>query len=358
MFRIFCISALAIFFAAGCADKTQAHLERFMDTKEKKPEAKKPEAGKSEAIDAFAVADTPAVADRVHTMKFSEVARRLGAHRLKSQLKFDFVSPDTRAWLRENSLIVQAADGDFRVKVENDGGQGYELIYADSKFFVRNRFGPFHERSTISSDHQKWRDAAHDGWAAVYRLYRGRLRFSKLGLTRYHGRDAIRFSISLSKGEPRLPGTPDPPQIPRGVEKYVYPIEPTPSDAQRWRDKAQPKKASGTVLVDADVGVVLDVDFTGEISLPSPGSDHRITLSVRAELQADGFGNPPSIAPPAEKEVQPIPERIPVDTHPLDLYFGKGFTASLGAPAGIAADRDDKKGPKKKKKSGGSASTP
>jgi hypothetical protein len=338
--------------ASGCGDKTQAHLERFLDTKNKKPEADKPE-----AIDAFAVADTPEVADRIHTMKFSEVARRLGAHRFKARMKFEFVSPDTRAWLRENSLIVQAADGDFRVKVENDGGQGYELVYADDKFFARGRYGPFHERKTISSDHERWRDAAHGSWAAVYRLYRGRLRFTKLGLTRYHGRDAIRFSVGLSKEEPRLPGTPQPPQVPPGVEKYVYPADPTPSDTHRWRDKAQPKKASGTVLVDADVGVVLDVDFTGELSLPSPGSQHQITLSIRAELEADGFGNPPSIAPPAEKDVKPVPERIEVDTHPLDFYFGKGFTASLGAPAGVAADRDDKKNPKKKK-SGGSASKP
>lgn len=352
MLRIFCIPVLVGFFAAGCSDKTEAHLERFLDTKQKKPEADKPE-----AIDAFTVADTPAVADRVHTMKFSEVARRLGAHRFQSRVKFEFVSPDTRAWLRENSLIVQAADGDFRVKVENDGGQGYELIYADEKFFARTRYGPFHERKTVSSDRQKWRDAAHGSWAAIYRLYRGRLRFTKLGLTRYHGRDAIRFSIGLSNQKPRLPGTPKPPAVPPGVDKYVYPIDPTPSDTHRWRDKARPQKASGTVLVDADAGAVLDVDFTGELSLPAPDSRNRITLSVRAELQADNFGNPPSIAPPAGKDVQPVPERIPVDTHPLDFYFGKGFTASLGAPAGVAADRSDKGDPKKKK-SGGSASKP
>jgi hypothetical protein len=350
---MFCISVLAVSLAAGCGDKTQAHLERFLDIKEKKPEAEK-----AEPIDAFAVAENPEAADRINTMEFSEVARRLGAHRLQSRMKFEFVSPDTRAWLRENGLIVQAADGDFRVKVENDGGQGYELLYADSRFFVRNRYGPFHERGTISADHLRWRNAVYGGWAAIYRLYRGRLRFAKLGLTRYHGRDAIRFSISFSKDPPRLAGTPDPPRVPPGVTKYVYPIEPTPSASHRWRDNAQPKKALGSLMVDADVGVVLKVDFTGELSIPTPGGDHPIALSIRAEIQADGFGNPPSIAPPADKELQPIPERIQVDTHPLDFYFGKGFTASLGAPAGVAADRDEKDKRKKKQKSGGPASKP
>jgi hypothetical protein len=353
VFRIFCISALVALCAAGCGDKTEAHLERFLDTHEKKPKVEK-----AEPIDAFAVADTPEVADRVNTMKFSEVARRLGAHRFQSRMKFEFVSPDTRAGLGENGLIVQAADGDFRVKLENNEGQGYEIIYADSKFFARNRYGPFHERDKISGDHIRWRDAAHGGWASIYRLYRGRLRFTKLDLTRYHGRDAIRFSIGLLRAEPRLPGTPEPLRVPPGVTKYVYPAEPTPSDSQRWRDKAQPKRASGSVLVDADVGVVLKVDFSGELTLSSPGSDHRIALSVRAENHADGFGNPPSIAPPPEKKVEPLPRRIPVDTHPLDIYFGKGFTAALGAPAGVAADRKKKKNPKKKKEPGGTASKP
>ncbi|RLB58004.1 MAG: hypothetical protein DRI34_06240 [Deltaproteobacteria bacterium] len=52
---------------------------------------------------------------------------------------------------------------------------------------------------------------------------------------------------------------------------------------------------------------------------------------------ADGFGNPPAVPPPPADQVQPVPERIEVDTHPIDFYFGKGFTATLGAPAGVAA---------------------
>ena len=48
----FCIPALAVLFATGCGNKTEAHLERFLDTKEKKPEAEK-----AKPIDAFAVAD-------------------------------------------------------------------------------------------------------------------------------------------------------------------------------------------------------------------------------------------------------------------------------------------------------------
>jgi hypothetical protein len=180
-------------------------------------------------------------------------------------------------------------------------------------------------------------------------------------MTRYHGRDAIRFGIGLSNEKPRLPGTPEESKVPEGVSKYVYPIIPTPSDKDRWRDKAVPRKASGSLVVDADVGVVLKASLTGTLSMPLPmladKKSESISLSVSARLEADGFGNPPSIPPPGEKEIAEIPRRIQVDTHPIDFYFGEGFTSSLGPPAGVAA-RPAKEDEKPEKATGGQASKP
>jgi hypothetical protein len=345
---------LILLAAPGCGDRQrEAHLERFLDTKAEKQDYK------VEPIDAFLLPEDPKTADHINTMAFSEVAKRLGPHRYRAKTSFEFQGTETRASLREDDLIVLAQNGDFRVKVENDAGQGYELLYSGGKFYSRNRFGPFHPRKILTLDHIKWRDAAYQSWAAVYRLFRGRLHFTKQELTRHHGRDALRFGISLSRDQPRLPGTPQPPAVPEGVNEYVYPIQPTPSARDRWRDNAVPQQASGSILVDADCGVILKANLTGKLTLPGPGTGKDrsggIQLSVSAKLEADGFGNPPSIAPPGEELVKPVPERIQVDTHPLDFFFGKGFTASLGPPAGVAADRKKDKDGKTK---GGSASKP
>lgn len=322
--------------SAGCRDKTEAHLEQFLA----------PDGGPAEAapapIDAFALPDDPAVADRIHMMDFDQVARRLGPHRYEAQTRFTFDSPETRAWLREDDLIVLARNGDFRVKVENDGGHGFELIASGGAMYMRSRYGPYHPYPTTRGDHLKWRNAAHGAWAAVYRLYRGTLRFAKQDMIRHHGRDALRFTVGLSNQQPRLEGTPAPPPVPEGVKDYAYPIQPTPSARDRWRDRARPRKASGTVLVDADVGAVLQVDFEGELLMPAPAGGS-ITLQVSLRTRTDGFGNPPSIPPPPEDAVEPIPERIQVDTHPIDFFFGKGYTSSLGAPAGVAAIKQSEK---------------
>ncbi len=321
---------------AACSSKTEAHLERFMES----GSAQTTEPGPS--IDPFAVATDGQVADTIHTRSFQEVAQRLGPHRTKITTRFAMTRGKHRVSLQEDDLIVQAQNGDFRVKVENKAGQGYELVYSADKLYIRNRFGPFHERSTLRGDQLRWRDSAYQGWAAVYRLFRGRLRFIKKGMVRYQGQEAIRFSVRLSKDPARLEGTPQPPAVPEGVDQYVLPIVPTPSARDRWRDHAQPLSATGSVWIDADRAVVLKVDLTGELSLPDPEEEGEIVLTVSIQHQTDGFGNPPSIAPPAADQIEAVPERIAVDTRPIDFYFGKGHVGTLGAAAGVARSKKKK----------------
>lgn len=334
------MAVLCLAVACGCGDKTEAHLEHFLDP------AAAGAAKPPESLDPFAITDNAKLADRINTMGFDEVARRLGPHRTTAKMRFAFAGPEAHASLREDDLIVLARNGDFRVKVENESGQGYEIVYSSGRFFMRNRYGAFHERETLTGDHLKWRSAAYGGWAAAYRLFRGRLGFTKLGMVRHNGRDAVRFSIGLNQAKPRTIGGAAPKAtVPAGVTKYVLPIEQTPSDHDRWRDKLKPLAASGSLLVDADRGAVLGVDFSGELAVPAPKGDGEIALTVKTVMHTDGFGNPPAIAAPDQKSIKPIPEHIRVDTHPVDFYFGKGFTSSLGAAAGVAREskRDKKK---------------
>ncbi|MBN2498052.1 MAG: hypothetical protein JXR96_25910 [Deltaproteobacteria bacterium] len=307
--------------------------------------------------DVYALAENDSVADRIHAMSFSEIAGRLGAHRQRSELSFAFVRGKNRVSMKEESLIVQARNNDFLVRVSNDGAQGYELIWTGGRLFARNRFGPFHERAALDGLHLTQRERASRAWAAVYRLYRGRLGFSKQGIARHHGRDALRFSIGLNRKEARLSGTADFPPAPEGVTRYVYPVEPSPSQLDRWRDKAMPQRAAGSLLADMDSGCILMVDFSGMLAWDGE-EGQPITLEIRALIQSDGFGNPPEIPPPPDKDIAPLPERIAVETHPLDPFFGKGFTAGLGPPAGVAAKRAEPDAGMTGESQGGEASKP
>jgi hypothetical protein len=325
-----CLSGCMAF---ACGDKREAHLGKFMQTSSERPiEFGKPP-------DAYSLAESDEEADRIHKTTFEEVAQRLGAHRQKIKTDFRFKTNDHYTSLKEDALIVQAGNRDFRVKVDNDSSQGYELLYSGGKLYLRSRFGTFHERSILDRIHLSQRESAYQAWGAVYRLYRGRLRFTKVGLARHFGRDALNYTIGLANKPARLPGTPEQPKVPAGETKYVYPIETTPSERDRWRDKAEPVQAGGSLLIDMDTGAILKVDFSG--SLGWKDDQGQVTeLLIRLQLEADGFGNPPAIEPPAVEAITALPERIHVDTHPLDFIFGKGFTAGLGPAAGVARRSD------------------
>jgi hypothetical protein len=343
------------FIAVACGNKTkERHLEKFLDPTRVQTEA--PLA----PIDITALPSDPSIQQRVNTIGFPEAAKRLGPHRYTSDIHFSIKKGDTEATVAESAKIELARNGDFRTTVENNGGLGYELVFSNGHYYIRNRYSVFHEDETFSNEHLRLRDSAYGGWAAIYRLYRGRLSFQRpLSINRY-GRTMVRYSIGLSASTPSLPGTTPQPSVPVGVTKYVYPIKATAAEKDAWRDYTNPVEARGTILVDAETGVVVNVEFDGSLafSAPSP-SDGSLTISAR--INSDSFGGAPSIAAPSSDQLKPMPQRLDVDTHPLDFFFGKGFTATLGQSAGVAA-KPDKQSPDTKSESdsesGGSESNP
>jgi len=327
---------LAAFAATSCGDKLETHLTKFGDPAAQQAAPLPP------PPDAYALGESPEVAARVVGMPYREVAARLGAHRLQSKIEYTFQRGNAQVALQETALLVQAADGGFRLKVENQASQGYELLFTGGQLFVRQRYGKFHPRDLLEAQHLRWRDEATRGYAALVRLFRGRLFLSKQGLARHHGRDAMRYGIALGPGPANLPGAPAAPQPPAGVSRYVFPIEPTPSEEDGWRDRAEPQEALGSLLVDTDTGVLLEVSFRGRLAWQSPAGE-ALELRVSAAITADGFGNPPSLPGPAEGELTPVPDRLVVDTKPLDFFYGKGYTSTLGLPAGVARRSEDEK---------------
>ncbi len=316
---------------AGCGEKKEAHLERFLQP------GQEPAKSSPAALDPFALTDNNEMADRINGLGFSETSTLLGAHRYLAKVKFVFRSEQSYASLIEDDEIVVAQNGDLSVKVENDTGQGFRAIYAGGEFWVQNRYSRFHPRSSLAREHLKLAQQAFGSWAAVYRLFRGRLAFTKLGLSRLAGRETVKYSVRLSQQSPRFSARLPQPEPPAGVSKYLYPAEPTPSDKDGWRDRARPVRASGTLWLDVTTGVIIGADMVGGFEVERGEGGEKLELEIEAGIRLDNFGKPAALSPPAPDQIAPVPERIPVDTHPLDFFFGKGFTSTLGPPAGVAA---------------------
>lgn len=327
-YRIYIVAVIALV-VASCGNKKERHLEKFDPTK---VQAATP----LEPIDISALPNDPLIQQHVNTMSFTEAARRLGAHRFNSETSFSLHNNEHEAALEESDKIELAKNGDFRTKVENNAGLGYELIFSSGHYYIRNRYNAFHEDDALDNQHLRLRDSAYTGWAAIYRLFRGQLSFSKPVAVNQRGRKMVRFSVSLSTSKPVLPGTIPKAQVPAGVDKYVYPITPTLAEKYSWRDHANPTEARGTILVDLESGVITNVEFDGNLTFSIPSGPSGGVI-VSAKVSCDNFGNLESIAPPNADQQKPMPQRLDVDTHPLDFFFGKGFTSTLGPAAGVAA---------------------
>jgi hypothetical protein len=349
------ILAIIPLIAFACSNKIkERHLEKFLDPTRVQNEAP------LETINVIALPGDPSIQQRVNTIGFPEAARRLGAHRYTAEIRFTIKKEQAEATLSESDKIELAKNGDFRTTVENNAGLGYELIFSNGHYYIRNRYSVFHQDDILSDEHLRLRDSAYGGWAAIYRLYRGRLSFQKPVTINRYGHKMMRFSIGLSASNPTLPGTTPQPSEPAGVTKYVYPIKPTLAEKHAWRDHVTPVDARGTMLVDAVSGVVVNVEFDGSLAFSAPSTSSG-SLTVSARINTDNFGVLQNITAPSPDQLSPMPQRLDVDTHPLDFFFGKGFTATLGPPAGVAA-RPDKQAPDTESQNnsepGGSESSP
>src|SRR5712692_11971329 len=117
-----------------------------------------------EALDAGRLAEDPRLAERVVRMAQAEVAARLGAHKAQTRVQFAwFRGPGaggSDVALAEETTLLQAANGDFSVRQENDRNQGFELVWVKGEVFVRGLFGPFRKRRTDRSDPERVRELA------------------------------------------------------------------------------------------------------------------------------------------------------------------------------------------------------
>jgi len=333
---------LALTSLTGCGEKKRkAHLDKFQDNQKGAPVVALPA-----PLEPSRMATQAEMADRIHLLTFTEAVLRIGPHQFHAKTHYEFDSGSNKIELGEEDWIVQARNGDFKVAVENNADQGYELLYSQGNFYSRNRFDPFHQRQVTLDEHIRWRDAAYGAWASIYRLYRGSIDSTMAGTERIQGRSALRFQLKVEPGQTRLKPVAGPGKIPKGVTKYIYSNQLPPSDQQKWRERVEPEEGRGTLWVDKATGVPLKGEFSGKLSFTrAKGSGAPTVLTIATQFQSDSFGGPDAIPAPPAAEVKPVPERIPVDTHPLDFFFGKGFTATLGKPAGVAAAKAPKTGP-------------
>lgn len=288
-----------------------------------------------ETIDATKLADDPRLVDRVVRMTQAEAAARLGAHKAQTRVQFAWFRGPGAAdaggsdvALSEETTLLQAANGDFSVRQENDRNQGFELVWVKGEVFVRGLFGPFRKRRTDRTDPERVRELALGALPTFERLAHG-LKLQKAGEATVEGRHVIRYQVTGSAGRPRPAEREDLPRL-------EYPVQadggrgPDPDTARRlemW-EKEEPTRVSGTLVVDAQSGAPIGADLQGHFRIPGSQGAAAAELDVHSVLAASAIGKDPGVRAPQFEPEPSVPHAV---KDPL-RFLGKA-PAAAGAPS-------------------------
>lgn len=331
---------------AGCkSEENEAAKERLS-----KPEPPDPLVEKSqEVIRASALADEPAVRDRVNRMTFAEVGRRLGSLKLVTEGELSFERSDLKVRSKEKVTIRQSEVGDFQVSTETSDGSTQELVFANGILFLKNNNGQWRASRDPVGERNQLREEGAGIWRSFYDLFSHALTLENRGATTHKGRSAIRYAMKVGNAEQEAlalaAGEKGPPRR-ADEDAGVLDAGPGVSDQEMqawvservrsWRKKARPGGGSGELIVDQETGALLKVQFDGRLVV----GDHKPPAILKVKLKHDvsEVGKEHVIIVPKDAIDEVVRKKWPVK--PRELLEKEG----LVAPLPKEEEEDDKDG--------------
>jgi hypothetical protein len=328
------LAIAALLALAACADPA----DRAAKTRVFSPEEPDPALLRAkEPIDVTKADTSAAVLSRVLTMDRLEAARRLGAHRALTTIRFNLRRGDRTVSLSEKHELWIDADGQYRAVTTNDQDAGLEVIYAGGQAFVKNRYGPFRLRRMDRAQQDAWRDRATPALATLASFVGDRLRLAA-GPTVEEGRPRHRYTWALGDaaaapapsvavapafGTYRLPG-----------DETVHP-GPDPDTARRldFAARKEIRALTGTLDLDDAAGVAVASQARLRAEVAGEGGPATLELEFAYEAILDPAVK---ITPPTEVAPARIAHAI---NEPL-WFLGPGAAApkSEDEPASDSGD--------------------
>jgi hypothetical protein len=287
------LAALALL--SACADPVDRAAKARIFSPEDPP---KVIASASEPLAVERLAGDAASAQRVVRMGAAEATERLGPHRLKAQVAFEFSGGAAAVKLSETRTFAAGKGGvagDFHAVLENSRNQGLEVIRSGGEVYARRRFGKFRHRKRDRGMAERVREEVYGAVRDADALVHGRLLLTAAGHGSHLGRAVHKFQVSLG-----------PAQL---AENPAVTLPPLPSSKagpdnatrlrQQFASERQPKGLSGELWVDGQTGVVLKADLEATVGAPG-ASEEEVLLKLTVHSLVEEVGSSATVAAPEE----------------------------------------------------------
>jgi len=296
-----------------------------------------------EPIDAGALADNPEMFKRVSRMGFREAHARLGSMVLTSTSELSFSRDKLKVEAAEDVKVVYDTSGDFSVHLVTGNESTQELIYANDVLFLKNNNGQWRASRDPTGERIELLEDSAGVWRSFYDLFVHALTIENRGGKRVAGRDGIAYGLTVTNksAEAEALGKDGAPlnQQPSYDGGPPPLVEETPEQKQallgrlaKWRERARAAGGSGEMVVDADTGVILKVDFKGSLVV---GDEPTLAkLNVKMKYALDGIGKDHEVKVPKEAIEEVTRKHWPVD--PRGRLEEKGIVPPLPKEEGAA----------------------
>ena len=243
--------------------------------------------------------------DRINRMTYAEIRARLGTFQLESEGNLTFSRGPMKVKSYEKTRLLQSFEENFSLVQEASDNDRMQVIYVNEVLFLKNKNGKWRTSRDPTGERSEMLGDASGVWRSFYDLFEHALVWERAADTVMGDREVVLYDLEVKDLVSELPPVPkfagavrdagvprDGPRPPGQLIKRISDKE-SMSRLRKWRELARAEGGKGQVYIDRKTGVLLAVNFTGNLIIgddKTKKSELRVQLSLKIKdvgLQKD-----------------------------------------------------------------------
>lgn len=289
------VNALAVLALVGCTDPVDKAAKQNIFSPENPPKVVE---ARKEVLASDKLGEDARTARRVLGMSGAELTERLGPHRYRADVAFEWSIDGGRVALKEKRTLLAGPGGvagDFHGVSENTRDQGMEVLRVNGDVFARSRYGKFRQRRRDRGMAERTREELYGAVRDVDQLFGGRLQLTPSGTATHEGRTVWKYKVGLAPEVELASAGALPP-----IVEAKGGVDLSTRTRRLFAEARQPKSLTGELLVDEQEGVVLAAKLDGRLSVPEREGTKPAELKLTVDAAITAIGKEQKLEAPKE----------------------------------------------------------